>query len=227
MTEKSGDAVRRLIEKDGVVRNGLARGLINIRALARYVQVTTSHDASLEAIVAAIRRYPIRRVAAKYEKAGKLLTRLALKNKIVDVAIRNDPSIPLALAKFSTDVDYGRGDSFRVVAGVDVVKVVVDEKNLSKLTAVIPKGRIREILRNLAEIIVWTSEGTERTPGVVSAISTELAMNDINNIEFMSCNPQIVIVVEERDAVKSYESLRSLMGPTPKGRAPSNPTGEG
>ena len=104
---------------------------------------------------------------------------------------------------------------------------MVDEKNLSKLTAVIPKGRIREILRNLAEIVVWTSEGTERTPGVVSAISTELAMNDINNIEFMSCNPQIVIVVEERDAVKSYEALRSLMEARPKGRSPSSPAGEG
>lgn len=211
LTEGASEAVRETIERDGVVRNGLARGLINTRALARYIQTTRQQDATLEAIVAAIRRYPIRRSAERYQKVGKLMTKLTMKNRIVDVAVLNDPSIPPALGRFSSEVNYGRGDSFRVVAGVERVKVVIDEKNLNKLLSVLPKKNVKEVVRNLAEIIVSTTEELERTPGVVAAIATELAMNDINNIELMTCNPQIVVVVEERDAMKSYESLQRLM----------------
>jgi predicted regulator of amino acid metabolism with ACT domain len=148
------------------------------------------------------------------------MTKLTVKNRIVDVAVMNDPSIPPALGRFSTEVDYRRGDSFRVVTGVERVKVVIDEKNLEKLTAVLPKGNIIEVVRNLAEIIVSTTEELERTPGVVAAIATELAVNNINNIELMTCNPQMVIVVEEKDAMKSYESLQKLMSASQRPHSP-------
>jgi hypothetical protein len=33
--QSAGELVRNVIERDGVIRNGLARGLVNHRALAR------------------------------------------------------------------------------------------------------------------------------------------------------------------------------------------------
>ncbi len=48
------------------------------------------------------------------------------------------------------------------------------------------------------------------TPGVVSIVTMELTMNGINMMEFMSCVPELIIVVHEKDGLKAYESLEKL-----------------
>ncbi len=62
----SSQTVRDIIERDGIIRNGLARGLINVRALARYIQIELHEEATFESIVSGIRRYPIRETADPY-----------------------------------------------------------------------------------------------------------------------------------------------------------------
>jgi hypothetical protein len=174
------EEIRNIIERDPVIKNGLARDLINVRALARYVQVEHGVDASIDAIISAIRRLPVKESAIKIDAIGKLILKLTMKNRIVDVAILNGPEIPRILGKFSGEIDYGRGETFRIVAGVDTVRLVIDEKNLNKLTSLMPKKSIRNIAFNLSEIIVLLEESTEKTPGVLAAVAEEVAIKGIN-----------------------------------------------
>ena len=54
--------VDRIIESDGAIRKDLGRGLLNIRALARYIQGEATLDGeelSIEAVIGAIRRYDV------------------------------------------------------------------------------------------------------------------------------------------------------------------------
>jgi ferredoxin len=88
--------------------------------------------------------------------------------------------------------------------------VVIDEKNLNKLTSLMPKKSIRNIAFNLSEIIVLLDESTEKIPGVLAAVAEEVAIKGINIVEFMSCIPELIIVVDERDALSCYESLQRL-----------------
>jgi aspartokinase len=209
------ELVRRVVERDGAIRSGLSRDLINVRALARYVQTTEKGAANLtsDALISAIRRYPLERSRESYANIGSLVKKLTMKNRIVDVSIVNDPEIPGALGQFASKVDYSRGETFHVVAGSEVTRVVVDEKNLGKLKSSIPNRKIRKTISGLAEIIISLDDQAEKTPGVVSATTTELAMNGINMMEFMSCVPELIIVVDEKDALKSYESLERLSKP--------------
>lgn len=209
----TSEVVRRTIERDGAIRNDLGRGLINIRALARFIQNSAGKEGqelSLDAIISAIRRYPIKESATSHRNIEKLLKKLTMKNKIVDVAILNDSEIPAALGKFASQIDYSRGETFRIVAGVESIRVVLDEKNLGKLTGLIPKKSVRKVVSGLAEIIISMSDVAEKTPGVVSMVTTELTMHGINMIEFMSCVPELIIVVDEKDALRSYDSLEKL-----------------
>jgi hypothetical protein len=41
---------------------------------------------------------------------------------------------------------------------------------------------------------------------------TEFAMDDINMIEFMGCVPELIIVVDERDALRSCDTIEKLSG---------------
>ena len=205
--------VERIIESDGAIRKDLGRGLLNVRALARHIQeeaLLEGEELSTEAVIGAIRRYDVGARVAAHESTGLLFKKLTMRNKIVDVAILNDPEITAALGEFASMIDYSLGETFRLVSGVESIRVVIDEKNLDKMKSIIPKKNIPKIVTGLSEIIVSMSEVADTTPGVVSTVTTELAMNGINMIEFMSCVPELIIVVDERDALRSYDAIEKL-----------------
>jgi hypothetical protein len=205
------DLVRRTVEQDAALRKDLARGLINVRALSRYIQETErSEEASIDALISAIRRYPIKESVNVQQRIGGLLRKLTMRNKIADIAIWNDPEIPEALGKFASEVDYGRGETFRFVGGVESIRVVLDEKKVDEIRRLIPAKSVRKVVSGLTEIIVSLAEEAEMTQGVVSALTTELTLQGINMIEFMSCVPELVIVVDEKDGLKAYESIENL-----------------
>ncbi len=186
--------------------------MINARALARYIQVATHERYSFESLASAIRRYPIKASSARYQDAGRLITKLTLKNNIVAVTIRSAPEIPLILAKFSGQIDYGRGETFRVSSGAESISVVIDSKNLDKLTAAVPKDEVARVLGNLSEIIVVLSDTALRTVGVAATITTELAINGVNILYIMSYGPPhtMVFIVEEDEALGGYRGLQRL-----------------
>lgn len=210
-TRTAGEIVRESVERDGVVKHGLARGLINVRALARSIQVAAQGETSFDAILSAIRRYPIKQSSAKRESIGKMILKLSLKNRIVVVSIRNQPELQLMIARFAGEVNYARGDSFRIVSGIESVSVTIDSKNINKLDSNIPKHAVLRKLGNLAEIVVDMAHDIDNTPGALSAITAELAMNDVNIVQLSTVGPgRVIILANEKDAMKAYQSLEEM-----------------
>lgn len=208
----TSDAVRDVIERDGVLKEGLSRGLINVRALARYIQKATPEEHSFEALVSAVRRYPVKASAAEYRAIGKLIRKLTLKNEIVAVTVRSSPDVPGWLAKFSGAVDYGRGETFRVVSGAESVSIVIDSHNVSKLKDVIPRSEIVRVLPDLSEIVIILSDEALRRVGVGATIFTELAINRVNFLYVLSYGPPhaFAVIVDRDDAMAAYRALERL-----------------
>jgi len=207
--------VKEAIETDGVIKYGLAMGLINQRALARYIQVATRETYSFEAILSAIRRYPIKESSAKRERVGKMILKLSMKNKVVEVSVRNRPEIQLALAHFAGEVNYAVGETFWLVSSPEVVAITIDSRNEDKLYSKIAKRDVLRRLENLAEIVIEMPT-IVYMPGVVSAITTELAINDVNIMSISASGEApgpselIMILVDEKDVLKAYQSLERL-----------------
>jgi len=162
--------------------------------------------------ISLVKRYsPQERIGGREAEAmTKLVLKLTLKNKIVVVALTNDPAIPKALARFSAEVDYSRGETLHIVSGIETVKVVTDEKNLEKLKEVVANKRILSVTTGLAEIVISLADSVLNTPGVVATISTHLARSGVNLVEYITCSPHAIVVVEEKDALKSYRLLEDL-----------------
>ncbi len=210
-TRRASDIVRETIERDGVVRHGLARGLINARALARSIATGTRDGPSFDAILGAIRRYPVRASAARREHAGRTILKLSLKNRVAVLSVRNHPDLQLTLARFAADAGHPRGETFRLVSSPDAVSVTIDSKNLDKLESKIPKADVLRKLLSLAEIVVEMSADVDRVPGALSEITTELTVNDVNIVQLATMGPgRVFILVEERDATRAYRALEAL-----------------
>jgi aspartokinase len=224
------DVVKEIIERDGSIRIGLARGLINDRALARYIQKATNERYSFEALVSAIRRYPIQESTKTRTITSKVIRKLGLKNNISVVLLRNRAELQSVLARFAGELDHAGGDTFRIITTAKVVKLEIDSKNADELLARVQKGDLLQRWDNMAEISVETSVEMRDTPGIIASLFTELAMNGVSVLEHSSVDeppkteeryqrrvqymaqyiPYDIFIIEERNATKAYEALQRL-----------------
>ena len=220
------DVVKEIIERDGSIRIGLARGLINERALARYIQKATHERYTFEALVSAIRRYPIHENMEARTAAGNAIRKIGLKNNISVVLLRNRAELQPILAKFAGELDHAGGETFRIITTAKVVKLEIDSKNADDLLARLQRGDLLQRWDDMAEILVETSEETWDTPGIISALFTELAMVKVSVMEHSSVNElpktgdrnrqhinfvaQDFFIIKERNATKAYEALQRL-----------------
>jgi hypothetical protein len=209
--QSAGELVRKTIERDPVVRYGLTRGLVNHRALARTIQAEARSDVSFDALLSAIRRYPLQKSYEKRERAGKMILKLSLKNKVAVLSLKNDSETQRAIALFSEEVNYTAGETFRVISSMENVSVTLDTKNADKFEPRLPSSVIRKRTSGLAELTIEMKIEVEDSPGALAAIVGELALNDVNVRQLTSVGPgRIIVLVNESDAVRSYQALESL-----------------
>jgi hypothetical protein len=167
------------------------------------------HDEQ-EQVVSLVRNYHHEGGEGKEALMKELILKLTLKDKIVVIALKNDPLIPGLLAKFSATVDYARGETLHIVSGIETVKVVTDLKNLENLLRIVPKKKVLKVTYDAAEIVISLADSVLVTPGVVATISSNLAQNGINLIEYITASPHAIVVVEAKDALKCYGLLENL-----------------
>jgi len=209
--QPAGELVRNIIERDPVVRFGLARGLVNHRALARTIQAEALGDVSFDALLSAIRRYPLRRTYEKREEIGRMILKLALKNRVAVLSLKNGNETQRAIARFSEEVNYASGETFRVVSSMDYVSITLDTRNADKFESRIPESIIRKKTGGLAELTIEMKVEVEDAPGALAAIIGELALNQVNIRQLTSVGPgRIIVLVNEAEALKSYQALETL-----------------
>jgi len=206
--------VKEAIETDGVIKGGLEMGLVNQRALARHIQVTTHEKYSFEAILSAIRRYPIKESSARRGEIGNMILKLSTKNRVVEVSVRNRPEIQLAIARFAGEISYAAGETFWLISTPEMLGITIDSKNEARLNSKLSKQDVLGRLENLAEIVIEMS-GILYIPGVMSAITTQLAVNGVNIIGISGSGQvtgveRVMILVDEKDLLTAYQSLERL-----------------
>ncbi len=156
-----------------------------------------------------VRRYTVDGVAKRKGMSG-FIVKLMMKNKIVDVVILNSPEVSAALARVGGEVDYARGETLHMVSAIETVSVVIDAKNQARLTSMVPKKNILQVMGNLSEIIISFSEAVLTVPGVAAAITNELAVNRVNIIEYVTATRHAIVVVDSKDAMRGYQAVEAL-----------------
>ena len=65
---------------------------------------------------------------------------------------------------------------------------------------------------NCTMIVMHSPEELEATPGVIAFLTTLLAEQNVNIIEFISCWTETIIVVKKKDSLKAYEVMSNTLG---------------
>jgi aspartokinase len=194
------------------IKRCMSQGLVNTTALARYLLRNKNVQGTLEAVSSAIRRYQLDLYDELFTTANAIigLGSLSTKSKLANIALIKDTEVEELLPKIFSIIQYNRGDVLRIIQADEAIKILVNEKNLEKIKALFPKSKILKIDRNLAEINMHLHPEAVNTPGIIAVLSNELALGGVNVMEAMSCVPEMLWFVREKDILKAYNILYQM-----------------
>ena len=207
--------VAKEIEDDVIVRRALEKGIVSMNSLAVYLIKKKNIHASLDAVVSAIRRYrqevPLEK---KYEKAKDVISKssdIRITTNIVEIAVEKNEEAQRILQKAFAMVSVDKGEILLIIQGEKSIKFIINAKNKEKILQLFSRKSIMSIEDNLAEINIHLTDDAVKTPGIIATLSTEFMVHDINVYESMSCVPEMLFFVKQKDVMKSYQVLSMLV----------------
>src|SRR4030043_96034 len=186
--------VRSHLRNKPYLLESLEKGIVNLSELSRQIQKELK-TSNTPAVKAALRRYAMDLQKNKQKREERVLQ--VLKRSGITVFDKK------AVIITSKELETSSG-----------MKVDL----LGKHVYLLDKGELPERVSTLVKhdnctmIVVHSPEELEAIPGVVAFLTTLLAEQNVNMIEFISCWTETIIVVEKKDSLKAYEVLSNLVG---------------
>ena len=206
--------VWKAIEQDIIIRRGLEKGIISMKNLAVYLIKKRKIAATADAVVSAIRRYKEEQpLEKKYETARQRLlesSEIRITTNIVQITLEKNKETQKLLQKIFEKINYEKGEILLIMQAEQSLKVMVNQKNKDKVIDVFSKKNVVVVEENIAQINITLSDDGVRTPGIMSVLSTEVMMHGINPVEIITCVPEVLFYVKQKDVVKSYDILFGL-----------------
>ncbi len=198
------------IEKHPVVKECLAKGLVNFSELARQViEQTSLKQKDFDAVLVAVRRYAEKVKPGKdNEKAIMKLfkkSKLEIKNKVCAIVL--DESAPFSyIVKLIEEINE-KQEPAHLIQGSRTFTLVTSQEFLEKIEKIF-SGKVISKKKGLVQIVLRTAPAIESTPGVVAYIYSLFAEHGINIVETMSSWTETLIVLNEKDLGKAMEILK-------------------
>jgi aspartokinase len=186
--------VRDYLRNKPYLLEALEKGIVNLSELARQIQIEIKTD-NITATKAALRRYAEELQKHKQKREEKVLQLL----KRSGIAVYDRKSVIITAKEIANNTG---------------MKVDLPGKYVYLLDRADLPERISTLVKhdNCTMIVVNSPEELEATVGVVAFLTTLLAEQNVNIVEFISCWTETIIVVEKKDSLKTYEALSNIMG---------------
>jgi aspartokinase len=186
--------VRNHLQNKPYFLEALEKGIVNLSELSRQIQEELKTD-NTGAVKAALRRYSEDLQKHKQKREEKVLQVLRRSG----IAVYDKKAVMIT----SKELEAKTG-----------MKVDLLGKHVYLLDRSELPERISALVKhdNCTMLVVHSPEELESTPGVVAFLTTLLAEQNVNMIEFISCWTETIIVVEKKDSLKTYEVLSNVVG---------------
>ena len=187
-------SVREYLKNKPYLLEALEKDIVNLSELSRQIQTelkinnTTATKAALRRFAEELRKHKQRRE----EKVLQILKRSA-------ISVYDRKSVII------TSKELEKESGMKVDLPGKFV-YLLDRSELPERISALVKHE------NCTLIVINSPIELEATPGVVAFLTSMLAEQNLNIIEFISCYTETVIVVEKKDSLKTYEVLTNLIG---------------
>lgn len=185
--------VRNHLKNKPYLLEALEKGIVNLSELSRQIQNELKTN-NTSAVKAALRRFSEELQKHKQKREEKVLYLL----KRSDIAVYDRKAVIVTMK----EIELKNG-----------MKVDLLGKHIYLMDRSDLPERVNSLVRhdNCTMIVVHSPEELEATPGVVAFLTTLLAEQNVNIVEFISCWTETIIVVEKKDSLKAYEVLSNTV----------------
>ena len=210
------EIVKKLTEDQPFLLEALSRGILNFGNLAAElrpkVEAVLGKKVNESAIVMALRRYAeeVKERSGKIKKL-KLDCEITMKTAICDFNMVKSPSLLQQLKDFYSLVDLDRGDFLNITIGNHEISIAISQKHHDKIESMLKKEKILDKQTDLVALTINFGDEFFHTPGIIYQVLQALAWRNVNLLEIISTLTELTIVIEKKDAIKSYEVLHDLM----------------
>ena len=212
-SEKSiAKRTRIYIDRHSSIKDCIKYGIINYSALSRKIAEAMDIK-NEEAVLVACRRYADGLKWDINEMAVKTVlskSRLEIKNRISIITARNDWNVIVNLGNVVKKI-LNRRTTMQVIQGTSGITIITDDNLRDEIIHAIDKKRILKSRVGLVEINVKSPERIDEIPGIVSYLSSSLAIMGINAVEAISCYRDTIFIIEEKDMVSAIDALRKSL----------------
>ena len=186
--------VRSHLQNKPYLLEALEKGIVNLSELSRQIQEGLKIS-NTSAVKAALRRFSEELQKHKQKREEKVLQVL----RRSAIAVYDRKAVTITTKEINTKTG---------------MKVDLLDKYIYLLDRADLPRRFNALVKhdNCTMIVMHSPEELEDTPGVVAFLTTLLAEQNVNIIEFISCWTETIIVVEKKDSIKAYEVLSNLVG---------------
>ena len=205
-------SVREYISSHPSISDAIKMGIVNYSALARLICRELGIRKE-EAVLAACRRYPVEKLKKYMEDATRQVlekSRIETRTRMATVTVAPGIDVLQRLG----DVIEELLDENKVCRVIQVSRgavAIVDDDSVTRLTRKLREDQIIGINKHLVELAVTSPENVEKTPGLLSFLSSALASRGINIVEAMSCYTDTIFVLERENMTAAIEALAQFM----------------
>ena len=207
------EVVWKIIDTDISLKKDLLRGIINVRSLAKYIIGTQNIDASLDAVISAIRRHD-----KGQENKGESYSvydvlkqaRISTRTNMSSLLLKRTDDVKTRLGRPDKLIDYPGHETIRVLEGAQALTLIFDRKNFEKMKSLFTERVILEENKKVGMIEINYPRILKKTPGVFLIVFNELAENGISVIDSLMSSNEHIILVEEEKLLKAFELIYDL-----------------
>lgn len=210
------ERVAQVVTRDAVAREGLRRGIINVRALARWIIETHGWTASEEAVLSALRRNPSA-LPSPDAHLKKILqsSHVNTTSNVCSVMLKgglNSPALSAALTKL---LKAEPTQFLRVIVSNDNARLVIQSDQLPAVKKALD-GFVDEVTEGLTEISINQTLESLNAPGVVAHLVGALSFQGINFLGIVRHKLALQLLINEGDTARALHALSGFVGASTK-----------
>ncbi|MDD1746226.1 MAG: ACT domain-containing protein [Methanomassiliicoccales archaeon] len=210
--ESIAERTRAYIDAHPSVKDCISKDLINYSSLARLIMKDLGIK-NEEAVMIACRRYAVKLAKRDHERdILRILanSRLEVKTKICIVTAKNDWTVLQRLEAVFQKLINEKA-IMQIIQGAQAITVIADEKLKNEVINAVGRENILKVRQDLVEITVKSPERIVETSGVFAFLASNLAENNVNVVETVSCYTDSIFIVNEADMIYAYSILTRVI----------------
>lgn len=211
MTRNLSLLLENFFTKNPDIREARNKGLVNRRALAKYIIEKEHLDVNrYEALVTALRRFEVESVTEESLRIIKDIN-ISTKSKIAIVYLEKSEDVLRNVLKITKTINFNKNETLKFVQGSLSFKIFIDDSKIKDLKELFSKNDILKVQHNIAELNLIFPSKAPQVRGIIAYLTSELSINKINITEMITGDPELIIYVKEEDLLKTYETIKRLM----------------